>query len=390
MSSAPASASNRAIFRLLAFANFAVGMGAFVVVGVLTPVASAFAISSADAGWMMTAYALVYTVASPTLVALSGRVDRQRVLTAGLVLFLMGAVLAALAPTYSILLAARMVMALGGGLVTPVIATIAIAMSSPETRGAVLSRVFFGLTLSQVIGVPCGAWLGYALGWQSAFAIVAVLTALSLVLIIRSLPRGIVTPSASLSSLGALLVTPRLVLAVLFTALFIGGIYVVYTFLGPFLESRLGLGRDGVTAMLVLFGLGAVAGNVMGGILTDRIGPKATLLWLCGAQILLMPVITVFVSGLVMAAVLMTMWSVFGWSFMVAQQARLATLDPQRAPLLLALNASALYLGGSIGSLVGGLMLQAQGYTMLGIAGAAMMVLAALSLFAVERVGQVR
>jgi DHA1 family inner membrane transport protein len=224
MSSAPAQASSRAIFPLLAFANFAVGMGAFVVVGVLTPVATAFAISSADAGWMMTAYALVYTVASPILVALSGKVDRQRVLTAGLVLFLMGALLAALAPTYSILLVARMVMALGGGLVTPVIATIAVAMSSPETRGAVLSRVFFGLTLSQVIGVPVGAWLGYALGWQSAFAIVAVLTALSLVLIIRSLPRGIVTPSASLASLGALLVTPRLVLAVLFTALFIGGI----------------------------------------------------------------------------------------------------------------------------------------------------------------------
>jgi MFS transporter, DHA1 family, inner membrane transport protein len=390
MSSAPAQASSRAIFPLLAFANFAVGMGAFVVVGVLTPVATAFAISSADAGWMMTAYALVYTVASPILVALSGKVDRQRVLTAGLVLFLMGALLAALAPTYSILLVARMVMALGGGLVTPVIATIAVAMSSPETRGAVLSRVFFGLTLSQVIGVPVGAWLGYALGWQSAFVIVSVLTALSLVLIIRSLPRGIVTPSASLASLSALLVTPRLVLAVLFTALFIGGIYVVYTFLGPFLETRLGLGRDGVTAMLVLFGLGAVAGNVMGGFLTDRIGPKATLLWLCGAQILLMPVITVFVSSLVMAAVLMTMWSVFGWSFMVAQQARLATLDPERTPLLLALNASALYLGGSIGSLVGGLMLQAQGYAMLGVAGAAMMVLAALSLFAVERLGKVR
>ena len=102
-----------AVLFWLALSNFAVGMGAFVVVGVLSPLAEAFAITKSQAGWVMTAYALVYAVASPVLVSLSGMVDRRRVLMAGLGLFLLGSLLGSVAPNYPVLLLAR---ALGLGL----------------------------------------------------------------------------------------------------------------------------------------------------------------------------------------------------------------------------------------------------------------------------------
>ena len=151
----------KGLLALLALANFVIGMGAFVVVGILTPFAADMDISTATAGWLMTAYALVYAVASPPLVALTGGLDRKTVLLTGLALFGLGAAAAALAPSFAAVLAARALMAVGGGLVTPVCASVAVGLTPPADRGRALATVFGGLTLAQVLGVPVGAWLGY-------------------------------------------------------------------------------------------------------------------------------------------------------------------------------------------------------------------------------------
>jgi len=365
---------------LLALANFVIGMGAFVVVGVLSPVALAFDIDRAHAGALMSVYAATYAVASPLLVAATGRLDRKRLMSVGLALFALGALAAALAPSFALLLAARALMALGGGLVTPVAASIGVALAGPGQQGRALAIVFGGLTLAQVLGVPAGAWLGYAFGWQAAFAVVAVLSLLGLTAIALALPAGIAVPVASLASLGAVLRSGRLMGAVAFTALFIGALYVCYTFLAPLLETLYGLSRDGVTGMLLLFGLGAVVGNAMGGRLTDRIGSRRTLVLLCLAQTLLMPALTLPTWPLAVVGAIIFVWSVFGWSFMVPQQARLASLDPARLPVLFALNASAIYVGATLGSSVGGAVLKGLGLHALGLFGAALALLGLASL----------
>lgn len=360
---------------LLALANFVIGMGAFVVIGVLSPVARAFGVSRSQAGALMSVYAATYAVASPLLVAASGRLDRRRLLVIGLALFGLGALLAALAPSFTLLMAARALMALGGGLVTPVAASVGVALAGAGKQGKALAIVFGGLTLAQVVGVPAGAWLGYCFGWPAAFGAVAVLSLLGLVAIALALPAGIVVPVATLASLGAVLRSGRLMLAISFTALFTGALYVCYTFLAPLLETLYGLSRDGVTGMLMLFGLGAVVGNAMGGRLTDRVGPARTLVMLCIAQSLLMPALTVPTWPLAGVGALILVWSVFGWSFMVPQQARLAALDPARLPVLFALNASAIYVGATLGSSVGGAVLKGLGLHALGLFGAALALL---------------
>lgn len=365
---------------LLALANFAIGMGAFVVVGVLSPVAKAFGVDRAHAGGLMSVYAGTYAIASPLLIAATGRLDRRRLMSIGLALFAAGSLLAALAPSFGLLLGARAVMALGGGLVTPVAASVGVALAGPGQQGRALAIVFGGLTFAQVLGIPAGAWLGYALGWQAAFVVVAVLTVAGLLAIGMALPAGIAVPVASLASLGAVLRSGWLMLAVGFTVLFTGGLYVCYTFVAPLLETVYGLSRDGVTAMLLLFGLGAVVGNAMGGRLTDRIGSRRTLVLLCLAQGLLMPALTLPTWPLAVVGMLMFVWSVFGWSFMVPQQARLAALDPARLPVLFALNASAIYVGATLGSGVGGAVLQSLGLHALGLFGAALALLGLASL----------
>jgi len=365
---------------LLSLANFAVGMGAFVVIGILSPVATDLGISKAQAGSLLTAYAVVYSLSSPLLVALTGRVDRTWALVGGMATFSIGALAAALAGGLTAVLAARCVMAVGAGIVTPVAASVGVALAGAEGRGRALAVVFGGLTLAQALGVPLGAWLGYAYGWRTAFAVVVALGGLSIVAFMVRLPRGIRVPTATLASLGGVLASFRQSMAVSFTALFIGALYVFYTFLAPFLESRYQLGRDGVTLVLAIFGAGAVVGNSVGGVLTDRIGPQRTLVLLCAAQLVLLPAMTWLPMPVAAFGVVVAVWSICSWSFMVPQQARLALLAPERIPVLFALNAAAIYVGGSIGSALGGAALRASGFALLGPAGAGLALLALGSL----------
>ena len=358
-------------------------MGAFVVIGVLTPIASGFQIDKAEASWVLTSYALVYAFTSPILVAVTGAFDRRRILMIGLAIFLLGALAAALAPSFALLLVARAIMALGGGLITPIAASMAVALVDPTLRGKALAKVFGGLTLAQVLGVPVGAWLGYAFGWQTAFLGVIALSALGPVLVLQFVPVGIATAPTTLKTLVSAFEHPHLIVAVFFTALFMGGLYTIYTFLGPLLEARYSLTRDGITTILLIFGAGAVVGNSIGGFLTDRIGPNTTLIGLCISQIVIMPLLTFPPLPLYPIAGLIAVWSICAWSFMVPQQARLASLDPPKTPVLFALNAAAIYLGGSLGSLVGGKLLSAAGLTFLGLGGASLMMIALASLWLV-------
>ena len=376
----------KGLLALLALANFVIGMGAFVVVGILTPFAADMDISAATAGWLMTAYALVYAVTSPLLVALTGGLDRKTVLLTGLALFGLGAAAAALAPSFAAVLAARALMAVGGGLVTPVCASVAVGLTPPADRGRALATVFGGLTLAQVLGVPVGAWLGYQLGWQASFAAVAGLCAAVLVALASLVPRGIAVPRASLAALAQVLSSGWRMGAVGFTVLFVGGLYCVYTFFGALMEARLDLGRDGVSLMLLIFGGGAVLGNWAGGRLADRIGANRTLLLLCAAQVLILPLLTLVSLPFVPMAILVAIWSAFAWSVMAPQQARLAGLDAPRTPILFALNASAIYVGASLGTFAGGLVLQGTGgFGALGLGGAGFMLAAAWSIRAVAR-----
>ena len=366
---------------LLSLANFAVGMGGFVVIGILSPVATDLAISRAAAGSLMTLYAMVYAISSPLLVASTGRLDRRSALIGGMATFTLGAVAAALASGLTGLLIARSIMAVGAGMVTPLAASVAIALAAPAGRGRALALVFGGLTLAQALGVPLGAWLGYQFGWRAAFATVVGLGALSLAALYVCLPRGISVPVASLRSLFSVFASARETVAVSFTALFMGGLYVFFTFTAPFLEARYLLARDGVTIVLALFGIGAVLGNSMGGLLTDRIGPNKTLVLLCLSQLILLPLITLVTLPLVGFAATMLLWSVCSWSVMVPQQARLALLSPTKISVLLALNASAIYLGSSIGSALGGVLMRSDDpFSWLGPAGALLMLVALASL----------
>lgn len=372
----------------LSMSNFVIGMGAFMIIGLLEPLAADLRISSARAGSVLTTYAVAYAILSPVLVATTGGIGRRRVLAAGLAMFGLACLIPVLAPTEAALHASRIIAAAGAGIFTPVAAAVAAGLSAPERRAKALAAVFFGMTMSQILGLPLGSFLAYTFGWQVAFAVVLALLVPCLWLVWIIVPRGLSFQPVTLRDLARVMRNGRLMLAVGFTASFLTAGYVVNTFLAPLLSQGLGWGRNGISLALLACGIGAVAGNIIGGALSDRIGPARTLTFLCLAQLVVLPGFsllplaggqaTLLSASLAMG--LLVLWSVFGWSFMAAQQARLIGLAPQAAPVMLALNAAGVYVGAAFGSAMGGLVLSGFGLAPLGMVAGALMGLALIHL----------
>ena len=361
-------ASDPLLIPLLSLGNFVIGVAGFAIVGILEPLGQDMGRSAASAGQLLTVYALAYAVLSPVMVALTGQVGRRRVLAAAVVLVSLAALISAIAPSFTVLNIGRIVAAAGAGIYTPIAAAVAAALYPEEQRAKVLAAVFFGLTISQVIGVPAGSWLAYSFGWRWAFWMIFAMGLPLIWMIWRRVPAGLRFQPVSMSDLGQVLQQGRMMLAVMFTASFLGAIYVLYTYIAPLLSEMMGLGRDGIALVLLVFGLGAVGGNIMGGILADRLGWRITLIFLCICQMLIMPVYSLLPFAMPYLLGLSFLWSLFGWAFMAGQQSRLISVAGAQAPVVLALNAAAIYIGAAIGSAIGGVVIAVFGISAIGLA----------------------
>ena len=380
MSDAPA--LPKGILLPLAFVNFTIGAGAFLVIALLAPLTQSLALSKAQAGWVMGAYALAYAVSSPIVIALTGAWRRRAVILIGLGLFVAASLASAFATSATTLYAARVVVAVGAGMTTPVAAAIAVAISSPETRGSALSFVFVGMTVAQVLGVPGAAFIGYTYGVPAAFIVAAALGALMMIWIAFAVPADVQFQPQSLATLGRTLLSPRHLVAVLLTVTIATSGYLGMTFMGPLAEYRLGMGRDGVALILGAGGLGAVVGNLLSGRLVDRLGPSGALILFLSGQALVLPALTLIPFNLPVGMALSFIWSLVGWGFTVPQQARLMAIDPATQGVMLALNAAGIYLGSGIGSAMAGAVYQGWGIEATGVVGGAIAALGIAHLFA--------
>lgn len=358
----------RFLIPTLSACNFVIGVGAFGIIGLVEPLGTDLELTAVQTGQLLTVYAVAYAILSPLLVAYTGYVGRRRVLFAGLALFVLSAIICAVAPNMIALNIARVVAAAGAGLFTPIAATVAAALMPEAQRAKVLAAVFFGLTMSQVIGVPASSWIAYTFGWRWAFGLVIALGLPCLWLVWTRVPAGLRFDPVTLSDLRDVLSEGRLMLAIGFTATFIGSQYILFTYIAPVLSETMGFGRDGIAFTLMVAGFGAVAGNVIGGVLSDRFGWRITLTLVCLVQAIVLPMFSALPLPELVVLAIVFVWAMGSWSFMAAQQTRLITLAGHRAPVVLALNAAAIYLGAAIGSAIGGLLIGGFGVTILGLA----------------------
>lgn len=257
---------------LLAAGAFAVGTSAYVVSGVLPAVSSELHVSLTAAGQLATAFALSYAVGAPLMSTLTGRWERRTLLIAALLLAALGNGIAAIATNYPILIVGRIVAALGAAAYTPAATLFATTFLPPEERGRAGAVVFGGLTFALVLGVPAGSLLGDSLGYRGVFALIAVIC-LVVVLAVRSaLPTVEASAAVSLRERFAGLSDRRVQTVLVMSVLAVLATMSVYIYVVPLLAETAHLKGGTVGVLLLVYGVGAVLGNLVGGRATDRFG----------------------------------------------------------------------------------------------------------------------
>jgi DHA1 family inner membrane transport protein len=363
---------------VLVLGTFAIGTGTFVVTGILGSVSEDLSVSVGTAGYLVTVFAVAYAVGSPLLVAVTGKVARRRLLVGALILFAVANAVAAVVPTFSLLLATRVLGALGAAVLTPVAGAVAAELAEPEHKGRALSLVLGGLSVSWVVGIPLGAMIGDRYGWRMSFVLVAVLSVLAALAVWALLPAVENTSLATgLASSLTVAKRPAVLVAAGVTGLGVAAGFVVLTYVRPLLESLTSFGGSGIGWMLLLFGLASVTGTALGGFAADRFGYRRSapsILVVLTASLLSFSLIPASQAGSLLAVLgagtALVTWSVVGFALIPLQQYRLIGVAPEDQNEVLSLNASAIYLGQGFGSGLGSLVLGYASLSSLGWVGA--------------------
>lgn len=372
----------------LALGTFAIGTEGFMIAPLLPDLARDLSVSLVTAGQLVTVFSLTYALSSPVLTAITGDVDRRRLLIGSMLAFAAANFVAWSAHGYATLLAARILLAVAAGLYVPNANALASAIVEPARRGTALSIVTGGTSVAVALGVPLGALIGDHFGWRLNFAAVGVLGFIATAGLLSGLPRDIAgrLPVASLRERVEVARQPAVLLALLSTMLWATGAYAVYTYLASFLVLAAGLAGSFVSAVLFMWGVAAVIGLWLGGRLTDRFGYLPVIV--TSLSLLVLAFLSLSASAILLPPVAartpillaIVVWGVSAWSFFPAQQARLINIAGVKvAPVALSLNASFQFLGFSTGAALGSLTLTNASPLALGWVGASCVV-AALSL----------
>jgi len=378
---------------ILAFASFAFGTQTYVFAGLLQRLADDLSVSIGTAGQLASVFAIVYAVAAPLLAGAVASHDRKRILTGALLVLCILNVAAAYMPDFRSLLTIRVLSGLASALVMPVAAAAAATLVPPDRRGRALSIVLGGLVLSFVLGIPLGSVIGDAFGWRATFTFSGVLALLAAVAVGAVLPP---VPNADRAGLKVLATAfERHVLTnLILTMTAFGATFCVIAFVGPVVTAISGLEGRGVGLMQAVIGVGMIVGLVVGGIIADsrRSGPVVA------AAFLVIAVTLAGYSGLIsegeragsaasiaglVAVMLLGAAALFTLGPVI--QTRLVELAPTAVTVVLALNASMIFLGQGLGAIIGGLAVETFGLASVGLAGAVVAVLGFLFALAAPR-----
>lgn len=349
------------VLAALGAAYFFIGATSLGVIGLVPEMAGGLAVSPAAIGALVTVFAIVYAIAAPVLQAFLGAVQRRTLITVGVLMMALSCFLSAVAQDYWILALSRVGMALGAALAGPTASAAAAALVAPEHRGRALAAVFTGLTVSTVLGVPLASWLGQAVGWRWSWAVMGIM-ALPVALCVWTL----LDPSnrgqrATLSALVGVMRDRALALSISTTAVQLHAQFITYGLLAVWLIEVAGFDRSQIPPLLFLFGISGVAGNALSPMIAGLVGPERAVQFCLGVMsaVVLAMWIAPDISWAV--ALMLVLWSIAGLMVMAPMQTRLVRLSPERAGLSFALNASAVYVGMSVGSAVGAAVLSTYG-----------------------------
>lgn len=347
----------------LAIGAFGIGTTEFVILGLLPQVADDFGVSVPTAGYLVTGYALGVVAGAPLMTVLGTKISRKRMLMLLMGLFILGNLVSALAPVFAVMLTGRVIASLAHGAFFGIGSVVAADLVAPDKKAGAIALMFTGLTVANVVGVPLGTFVGQDAGWRTTFVIVAALGVLGLLGVARLVPDLPKPEGVRLRHELAALRDVQVLLAMAMTVLGFGGVFAAVTYIAPMMTDVAGYAEGSVTWLLVLFGLGMVAGNLVGGRFADR-RLMPMLYTALGSLAAVLALFTLTAHGKVSAAATIFLIGALGFATVPPLQKRVLDQASGAPTLASAVNIGAFNLGNALAAWLGGLVISAGlGYT---------------------------
>ncbi|MQY31381.1 MFS transporter [Nocardia aurantia] len=378
--------NSRVIVAALCAGVFVVGTSEYLVAGLLPQVGDSLGISVGAAGQVVTAYALGVVIGGPLVAAATARLPRRPLALGLMLLFAAGSAVSAWAPDFAVLLAGRVLSSFSHAAFVASALVTATRVVPPERAGRAIAAVASGFTVATLLGVPIGALLGERAGWRIPFVVLTALALAATAMLAAVLPDQ-EAPSASLRAETRLLIRGPVLLTVLTTAVGTSGAATVFTYIAPLLTRIAGFSAPAVSALLLAYGGGSFAGNLIAGRLTDR-SLGGTIRAVFGGLVGVLAAVPVAVVWQPSAVLLVLLLGLLATATIAPLQGIVLRYAGAAPTLAVAVNVGAFNLGNAMGSAIGGAIVAAGALRWTGFAGALLTLIGlALSYAAVPRSG---
>ncbi|MCE5130672.1 MFS transporter [Staphylococcus saprophyticus] len=380
---------NKFAILALAMSAFAIGMTEFISVDLLPLIKDSFNTTISLAGLTVSLYAVGVTIGAPLLTPLTNKIKRKHLLIGIMLIFIIANTLAAFSTTFSMLLAMRVLSALMHGVFMSIATAIASDLVSPDKRSSAIAMMFTGLTVATITGVPLGTWIGQQFGWEASFITIAIIGFLSLVINIISVPNDLNEyEQASMLEQLTVFKNKSLMMVYLITALGYGGTFVVYTYLATLLTDTLHYSDDAVVILLVIYGVMVAIGNTLGGKLTNN-RPMQVLIGIFLIQAIVLLIVGVTVSHQILGTIAILIMGLFAFMNVPGLQLIVVLFAERKnkatTNFASSLNIASFNIGITLGSVIGGYVLNHFSITMTPYFGFAMVLIASAMMYMVYK-----
>lgn len=380
---------NKFAILALAMSAFAIGMTEFISVGLLPLIKDSFNTTISLAGLTVSLYAVGVTIGAPLLTPLTNRMKRKHLLIGIMLIFIIANALAAFATTLSMLLAMRILSALMHGVFMSIATAIASDLVTPDKRSSAIAMMFTGLTVATITGVPLGTWIGQQFGWEVSFITIALIGLISLIVNVFTVPKDLNEyEQASMLEQLTVFKNKSLMMIYLITALGYGGTFVVYTYLTTMLTDVLNYSEDAVVVLLVIYGVMVAIGNTLGGKLTNN-QPTKVLIGIFLVQALVLLLVGITVTHHVLGTLIVLLMGLFAFMNVPGLQLIVVLFAERRnkatTNFASSLNIASFNIGITLGSVIGGFVLNHFGITMTPYFGFGMVIIASAMMYIIHK-----
>lgn len=339
---------------------FCLGTAEIVISGLLPIVANDLSVSLPNAGLLVTGYALGVTIMGPFVTLFTSKVSRKKLVLGLMMPFILGNIGAVFAPNYLMLMLARIFTSISHGTFVAVAFSLAVALSPVNKQGSAMAKIALGFNLANAFGGPLGTFIGQHFGWRATFEAIIAIAIISTALIAVYMPANL--SGTGESKPGTIrrelreLSSPNIVLSVITTILAQGAVFTVSTYIVPLLTGVSHFSSSSVSVLLVIFGIGAIIGNFVGGHIADKSVMRGVTTVLSSLVLVL---ILFWMTSVVpaLSAITLFLFGAIGFSIIPSLQARIQSVAVAAPTLALSINVSAFNLGNGLGAWMGGAVL---------------------------------